>query len=163
MSTAGVRADKGSLTRFLGWFSVGLDTAQLVAPRLLCRLVGAEPDGRPPTLMRLVGLRELTHGGGILATRRPAPWVWSRVGGDALDLALLGLTAARNPGRRARTALAIANVAAVAVPDVSESIRLARKPRTRESRKRIRKAVIFTSRARRSRRPGSARWSCAGR
>jgi hypothetical protein len=101
MSTVGVRADKGSLTRFLGWFSVGLGTAQLVAPQLLCRLVGAEPDGRAPTLMRLMGLRELTHGGGILATRRPTPWVWSRVGGDALDLALLDLTAARNPGRRA--------------------------------------------------------------
>ncbi len=69
--------------------------------------------------------------------------MWSRVGGDALDLALLGVTAARNPGRRTRTALAVANVAAVVVPDVSESIRLARKPRTPESGKRIRKAVTI--------------------
>ena len=33
MSTVGVRADKGSLTRFLGWFSIGLGGAQLIAPR----------------------------------------------------------------------------------------------------------------------------------
>jgi hypothetical protein len=143
MSTVGLRADKGSLTRFLGWFSIGLGTAQLVAPRLLCRLAGADPDGRAPALMRLMGLREVTHGSGILATRRPAPWVWSRVGGDALDLALLGVTAARNPGHRARTAFAAANVAAVAVPDVAESIRLARRRGDEASGKRIRKAVTL--------------------
>jgi hypothetical protein len=141
MSTVGVRADKGSLTRFLGWFSIGLGTAQLVAPRLLCRAVGADPEGSSPLVMRLMGARELAHGGGILASRRPAPWVWSRVGGDALDLALLGLVAVRN--RRARTAIAIANVLAVAAPDVTESIRLARRRNVAEPGKRIRKAVTL--------------------
>jgi hypothetical protein len=141
MSTVGVRADKGSLTRFLGWFSIGLGTAQLLAPRLLSKAIGADPEGSAPLVMRLMGIRELTHGGGILASRRPAPWVWSRVGGDALDLTLLGVVAARN--RRVRTAFAIANVATVTVPDVTESIRLARRRNVAEPGKRIRKAVTL--------------------
>ena len=161
MSTVGVRADKGSLTRFLGWFSIGLGTAQLIAPRLLCRAVGADPEGNSPLVMRLMGVRELAHGGGMLASRRPAPWIWSRVGGDALDLALLGVVLARNG--RARTALAIANVMAVAAPDITESIRLARRRNVSEPGKRIRKASRWAGRAPRSRPRGSAPSSSAGR
>ena len=39
--------------------------------------------------MRLVGAREIASGFGILAQTKPTPWLWSRVGGDAMDLALL--------------------------------------------------------------------------
>ena len=39
--------------------------------------------------MRLVGAREIASGFGILAQNKPTPWLWSRVGGDAMDLALL--------------------------------------------------------------------------
>jgi hypothetical protein len=53
-------------------------------------------------------------------------WLWSRVAGDGLDLALLGVTAAKK-SNRGRTAFAIANVAAVTVPDLLESLRLGRK------------------------------------
>jgi len=144
MSTVHVRAtDKGSLTRFLGWFSVGLGTAQLTAPRLLCRVVGADPEGTSPRLMRLMGARELAQGAGILARPRPTAWVWSRVAGDALDLGLLGLTAARNG--RARTAFAVANVLAVAVPDVTESLRLSRQQGRPSKGKLVRKAVTINA------------------
>src|SRR5829696_2676215 len=86
--------DKDPLAVFLGWFSIGLGTAQLAAPRLLCKLVGANTDGRAPKVMRLLGARELTQGAGILVRPRPTMWVWSRVAGDGIDLALLGVTAA---------------------------------------------------------------------
>jgi uncharacterized membrane protein len=133
--------DKDRLAVFLGWFSIGLGTAQLAAPRLLCKLVGANTDGRAPTVMRLLGARELTQGTGILVRPRPTGWVWSRVAGDALDLALLGLTAAKN--RRLRTAVAIANVAAVAIPDVYESRFLGRRAGPVRGAMLVRKAVTI--------------------
>ena len=80
MSAQQVRArDKDPLAQFLGWFSVALGTAQVSAPRLMCRLVGASDEGRSPMLMRLMGLRELGQGIGILTRARPTVWLWSRV------------------------------------------------------------------------------------
>jgi hypothetical protein len=133
--------DKDPLAQFLGWFSIGLGTAQLTAPRLLCKVVGANEDGFAPTLMRLMGAREITQGTGILMRPRPTTWLWSRVAGDGLDLSLLALVAAKN--RRARTLFAIANVVGVTVPDVYESRFLSRKKGPVRSAKLIRKGVTI--------------------
>jgi len=133
--------DKDRLAQFLGWFSIGLGSAQLAAPRLLCKLVRAKTGGTAPRLMRLMGARELTQGIGILVRPRPTLWVWSRVAGDALDLSLLTLTGVKN--RHARTLFAIGNVVAVTVPDVYESRTLSRKQGEPRSAKRIRKAVTI--------------------
>jgi hypothetical protein len=133
--------DKDSLARFLGWFSIGLGAAQLAAPKAMCKLVGADGEGSSPTLMRLMGARELTQGTGILTRPRPTMWLWSRVAGDAIDLTLLGLTAVKN--RRARTAFAIANVVAVAVPDIYESRYLSQKQGPVRSAMLIRKGVTI--------------------
>src|SRR3954447_9536952 len=135
------KRDKDSLAQFLGWFSIGLGTAQVAAPRVMCKIVGADGEGMSPRLMRLMGARELTQGTGILVRPRPTTWVWSRVAGDALDLSLLGLVAAKN--RRARTAFAIANVLAVTVADVYERKFLGSKTGPVRSAKRIRKAVTI--------------------
>jgi len=137
-----VRArDKDPLAQFLGWFSIGLGAAQLTAPRAMCKLVGADGEGSAPVLMRLMGLRELTQGTGILTRPRPTTWLWSRVAGDALDLSLLAATAVKN--RRARTAFAIANVAAVTIPDIYESRFLSRKRGPVRSEMLIRKGVTI--------------------
>lgn len=135
------RRDKDSLTRFLGWFSVGLGSVQLLAPRAMCRLVGASGEGAAPVLMRLMGMRELTQGLGILTRPRPTMWVWSRVAGDGVDLSLLLLIAVNN--RRARTAFAIANVAAVTLPDVMEALDLRRKQGEPQQGMLVRKAVTI--------------------
>src|SRR3954454_4780690 len=147
--------DKDSLARFLGWFSIGLGTAQLAAPKTMCKLVGADGDGSSPALMRLMGARELTQGTGILTRPRPTMWLWSRVAGDAVDLTLLGLTAVKN--RRARTAFAIANVVAVTVPDVYESRFLGRKSGPARSGMTVRKAVTIN----RPRREVEEAWTAA--
>jgi hypothetical protein len=131
--------DKDSLAQFLGWFSIGLGTAEIAAPRTVCKLVGAEGNGLAPKLMRVTGVRQITQGTGILVRPRPTVWLWSRVVGDALDLSLLVLMAVKN--RRGRTAVAIANVLAVTVPDVYESRFLSRKKGPVRSAKLIRKAV----------------------
>jgi hypothetical protein len=111
----------------------------VAVPRAMCKLVGADGDGAAPKLMRLMGLRELTQGTGILTRPRPTSWLWSRLAGDALDLSLLGLVLAKN--RRARTAFAIANVVGVAVPDFYESRHLSKKTGPVRSARLIRKAV----------------------
>jgi hypothetical protein len=144
VATRRIRArDKDSLARFLGWFSLGLGSAQLAAPRLMCRLVGASGDGLSRTLMRLMGARELAQGLGILTRPRPTLWLWSRVVGDGLDVSLLGAAAAKNRRRRARAAFAIANVLAVAVPDALESLHLSRKDGEPERGMWVRKAVTI--------------------
>jgi uncharacterized membrane protein len=142
MATHAIRTrDKDTLARFLGWFSLGLGTAQILAPKALCRLVGASGDGLSKHVMRAMGVREATQGIGILTRPRPTTWVWARVAGDALDLSLLGLTATRGNAKRA--ALGIANVVAVTVPDVYEARHLSKKHGPVRGAMRVRKAVTI--------------------
>jgi hypothetical protein len=154
MATNVVRVrDKDELALFLGWFSVGLGAAQVAMPRVMSRLVGAHGD-TAPRVMRLMGLRELTQGAGILTRPRPTTWVWSRVAGDVLDLALLGLVAARNPRHRRRTAFAAANVLAVTVPDFFEARHLSSRRGEPRAGMLVRKAVTV----RKSREEVAAAW-----
>src|SRR4051794_19976369 len=101
MTVQGRRRDRDSLAQFLGGFSIGLGAAEIAAPGTMCKVVGASSSGSAPKLMRAMGLREVVQGLGILTRPRPTAWLWARVAGDALDLSLLGVTAAKN--RRART------------------------------------------------------------
>ena len=98
-----------ALARPLGWFSIGLGLAELVAPRRI-----AEAHGAPlaDTLVRGFGLREIAAGVGILAAPRRSAGLWARAGGDLLDLGAAGLAAARARGR-ART-IALGSLAFVA-------------------------------------------------
>ena len=116
------RPGKDVVAQGLGWFSVVLGAAQLAAPRRVARLIGVKDDGQHSAAMRAVGVREVATGVGILARPRPARWLWGRVIGDAIDLALL---ARADTKERGRTAAAMAAVAGVTVPDVLESARLA--------------------------------------
>jgi uncharacterized membrane protein len=142
MATQPVRTrEKDSLAQFLGWFSLGLGAVQIGAPGALCRLVGIRGDGIARMVMRLMGLREITLGLGILARPRPTMWLWSRVGGDGLDLSLLAVAAAKNGNGRARTAAAMANVLAVTAADVAEGVRLSRKQGEPQAGQLVRKAI----------------------
>ena len=78
------------LARGLGMFSLALGSAELAAPGAVARLAGVRRDGPVVrTVTSLYGARELAHGAGILSGRATAGWVWSRVAGDALDMATL--------------------------------------------------------------------------
>jgi uncharacterized membrane protein len=110
-------AQSERLATGLGWFSIGLGVAELVAPRAVARGIGLKGRGATSTLTRLCGLRELAAGVGILSERRPAPWVWSRVVGDVMDLALLAAGFAGRRTNRGRLAVATAAVAGVTVVD----------------------------------------------
>ncbi|MGZ8155967.1 MAG: SRPBCC family protein [Burkholderiales bacterium] len=111
----GRREEPQRLARGLGWFSLGLGVAQVLAPRAVARLTGVPI---PPVLMVLCGLRELACGAGILSRPQPLPWVNARIAGDALDLAGLAAALAIPGVDRKRLALATAAVAGVAALDV---------------------------------------------
>ena len=109
-------ASAKKLAKGFGWFSIGLGLAELFAPRAIANISGV-PNARTG-LIRLYGLREIASGIAIFSQENPAAGVWSRVAGDALDLASLG-NAARSPNARTgRIAFATANVLAVTTLDV---------------------------------------------
>lgn len=111
----GVDAEK--LARGLGWFSIGLGLAEVLAPGSIAKITGVSK--KNTGLIRLFGLREIASGVGIFAQgRRPTEAVWSRVAGDALDLAALGAAFASPKTNKGRLAFATANVLAVTALDV---------------------------------------------
>jgi len=114
------RADE-SLATFLGWFSIGLGVAEVFAPHALGQLIGAGSFWR---LLPLFGAREIASGIGILSNDRPTGWLWSRVAGDALDLAFLAAASradGADPQRLEMAALAVAGVTGL---DMLDSARL---------------------------------------
>ena len=120
-----------SLSDFLGYFSIGLGVAEVLAPTAVARLIGVKhPNDRNRTILRLMGLREISSGVAILSNQQPKKSVMSRVAGDALDLALLGATLANSENDRGRTLFATANVLAVAALDVMASKALMKQPET---------------------------------
>ena len=120
-----------SLADFLGLFSIGLGLAEFVAPGAVARVCGVDhEDGTTRRTIRAMGLREISHGLAILSKQQPAKAVWSRVAGDALDLALLGKALTNPDNDRGRTLFATANVLAVTALDVMCAKQLSRQPRT---------------------------------
>jgi uncharacterized membrane protein len=104
------------LARGLGWFSVGLGLTELLAPSFIARISGVAEDRTG--LIRLYGLREIASGIAIFSQENPAAGVWSRVAGDALDLASLGAAATSPDANRGRITFATANVLAVTALDL---------------------------------------------
>jgi uncharacterized membrane protein len=103
------------LAKALGWFSIGLGVAEVLAPRAVARVIGIQPH---PLMMPLAGLREIAAGVGILTQPKPAEWVMARVAGDACDLASLACAVPSSHTNHTRLALATAAVAGVTVLDL---------------------------------------------
>ncbi|MGE0223065.1 MAG: cyclase dehydrase [Acetobacteraceae bacterium] len=110
-----VSTSTDSLSRGLGWFSIGLGLAELLAPRMISRSLGIR--GRENTIAAF-GMREIATGVSILTAQRRGPLLWGRVGGDALDIAsLAGALHRRNP-HKGTVFLALATVAGVTALDL---------------------------------------------
>jgi len=110
----GAHSGHETLARSLGWFSLGLGLAELVAARDLCRVLGLE--GRE-TLVQAYGAREVATGIAILMSHDPTPWMWGRVGGDAIDIATLATGFGDDNPQKANLAVATAAVLGVTVLD----------------------------------------------
>ena len=103
------------LARGLGWFSIGLGLTEVLAPHAVERFLGIR---RRSWLIRLMGLREIASGVGILSQRRPAHWLWARVGGDVVDMAGLGMALGSPCANTANISSALVAVGGVTALDV---------------------------------------------
>lgn len=104
------------LARGLGWFSIGLGIAEILAPRAITRTLGM--GGKTQRAMvRACGLREIAAGVLSLSVDRKLG-IASRVVGDAADIATL--VAARRRGNPNGTAvdLALAAVISITILDI---------------------------------------------
>lgn len=106
------------LANGLGMFSLGLGLAEVTAPGKLAEFIGVADDDQSRTILRSYGAREIGTGLGILAQKRPAGWMWGRVGGDILDLATLAFAMNRPEADRAKIGRAIGMVLGVTALDV---------------------------------------------
>jgi len=106
------------LATALGMFSLGLGLAEVTAPGAVANFIGVEGDDKARTILRSYGAREIGTGLGILAQKRPAAWMWGRVGGDMLDIATLAAAMSRPEADRAKIGRAIAMVLGVTALDV---------------------------------------------
>ncbi|PWC36121.1 cyclase dehydrase [Azospirillum sp. TSO35-2] len=104
-----------SMARGLGWFSIGLGAAELVAGRSLARWMGMEDKS---ALIRAYGLREITAGVGLLALGDPKPWIWGRVAGDAVDIATLASAVGDDNPRAGNARIALGAVMAATALDL---------------------------------------------
>jgi uncharacterized membrane protein len=147
-STAEGRLDDAErVARGLGWLSIGLGLAQIAAPRGVARMIGVDDDETNRNTMFAIGVRELASGVGILTRERPAGPVWTRVGGDVMDLALLGRALRSQHAQRNRVAATTAAVVGVTILDVLTGRGLARDSGTRPARRprgiQVRKAITI--------------------
>ena len=107
---------KDSLAIGLGCLSLAVGAAELLFPAAISKLVGVR---KRPLLLRLLGLRGIASGIGILAhSRRREDWLWSRVAGDALDLGLLTAALGDRATKLGKLELAAATVASITVVDL---------------------------------------------
>lgn len=111
----------GRVARGLGWFSLGLGLAELVAPGKLGRALGL---GGKEALLRFYGAREIGAGLGALSAA-PAPAIWARFAGDLVDLATIaaGLREADETQRR-NAFIALAAVGGITLVDLVTALSL---------------------------------------
>jgi uncharacterized membrane protein len=126
----------------LGWFSIGLGLAELTAPDALARLIGLRDDSNTRSLLRAYGAREIGNGIAILMQPDNPAWLWSRVGGDLLDLASLASAARQDGVDSQRVGAATAAVLGVAALDVVCARQLSTGDRTDERRPARRRAGV---------------------
>lgn len=116
-------SEKDGVTSFLGWFSIGLGLAEVLAPRQVARFIGLDENNHT-TLLRAYGIREIAAGVGILTRPKPTYWMWNRVIGDTIDLVSLGRAMQSDENDRSRLSAAAFAVIGVTALDVVSSVRL---------------------------------------
>ena len=111
------------LARGLGLASLGLGAAQVLAPSAVAREAGLMPTDGTNAAIRVIGVRELSVVPGLLLSKAPAGWLWARVGGDLVDLALLGRALEDRCNERDRTARSLRVVAGITALDLLAALR----------------------------------------
>jgi hypothetical protein len=105
-----------TMARGLGYFSIALGIAELVAPAAVCRAAGVRG---LESIIRGYGAREIATGVAILTSHDPEPWIWTRVAGDVADMATVAAGVQQDNVSRSRSTLALATLAAVTLIDLA--------------------------------------------
>ncbi|MDO1580941.1 hypothetical protein [Rhizobium oryzicola] len=103
-----------SLARALGWFSIGLGLAELLAPHKLTSALGMR--GKEG-LVRAYGAREIASGMLTLSLDKQAGLV-SRVAGDGLDIATLLPALSHDNPKRENVGFALTMVVGITLLDI---------------------------------------------
>jgi hypothetical protein len=118
--------------RALGWASIGIGVTEIVAPHFIQHALGLEDRASHRGVLRVLGVREIMHGVGLLSVpdgSQLTAAVWSRVAGDVLDSALLGMAATKTKRPQSFAAVAAA-VAAIGLADLCCAIKSSRRTST---------------------------------
>jgi hypothetical protein len=115
-----------ALAKGLGWFSIAVGGAEVLAPRALTRWLGMPGS---ETMLQAYGIREIGTGLGLLASNNPTGWIWGRLGGDALDIATLASGMANNNPKRGNVWVALAAVLGVTLVDAACAYALSQRRR----------------------------------
>jgi uncharacterized membrane protein len=126
VSKNGSAPPEDPLARGLGAFSFALGLPQILAPGRMNRMIGVKDDASSRRWMRVVGMREIAAGVGIFSERRPKEWVWARVAGDTMDLALLGSALRGRTEQPGRTLAATGAVIGAFAADLLDGLKLSR-------------------------------------
>lgn len=111
-----------TLVKGLGTASLGLGLSEVLAPARVAELAGVNDTGRSRFVIRALGLRECGHAAALLFGSNKL--VWTRVAGDALDLALLLVGVANRPrGHRGRGTVSAVALAGIAGADLYTALR----------------------------------------
>lgn len=137
-----------NLANALGWLSLGLGIASIAMPSEVARCIGVSDDERSREVLRMVGIREIISGVGILSQPRPAGWLMSRVAGDMMDLALLGKALQRPDASQPRVAATTAAVVGITALDLVASQMMGQEKsgwqgRSREGSTRVQSLTIY--------------------
>jgi hypothetical protein len=109
-------AGTAKMAKGIGMFSIALGLAEVLAPARMGELIGVSNKYR--AFLPILGMREIAHGIGIMSQTKPTESVWSRVVGDAIDLAFLGAAFAGTENNKRRLAGATAAVLGVTALDI---------------------------------------------
>jgi uncharacterized membrane protein len=132
----------GRLAVGLGYFSIALGLAEVAAPDFVARVIGAPPNDRTRNVLRSYGAREIANGVAILTQPGEARLLWSRVGGDMVDLASLARLFGSSDAGRGRALFAAASVLGVTALDVLCATQLSAEERTSGTAYRPGRAVV---------------------
>jgi uncharacterized membrane protein len=138
------RSDRArSLGRKLGWFSIGLGAAEMTMPGAIAKLALGRDDAMKRLIVRALGAREIAVGIGLLARPSGPNWMFARVAGDVMDLAVLGLGASRRGSQTLNAALTAVALAGVTALDFQAGRTARRAQRPARARYDVRKSVVI--------------------
>lgn len=123
MSSQTVSATR-NLVKGLRGASVGLGVTEIVAPGKVAAMSGVPDNRRSRSTIRALGLRELGHAAALYFG--PSQLVWTRVAGDAIDLAALGAGLSNRAASRARGAAAAVGLVGITAVDVFAAVKAQR-------------------------------------